>query len=124
MKKRIYIRVAKHNTGFMVKADKKPKREPLRASDYAEYRPTVLIALDLDIPDKEFDAARILLEAKIQETIPAVDIGQVGIDQEEPKEEEIDMIEPKEPISSMKVLEPSGTQAENGEGDQGSQETD
>lgn len=77
MKKRIYLRIAKYANGFMVKADKSPIQEPLRSSNYTKYRPTVLIALDLDIPDKEFDAARILLEAKIKETKPCVEIKQV-----------------------------------------------
>ena len=38
---------------------------------------TVLMALDLNIPDKEFDAVRIHLEADITHTEPAVEIRQV-----------------------------------------------
>ena len=82
MKKRIYLRIAKYSTGFMVKADKSPKQEPLRSSSYSKHQPTVLIALDLEIPDKEFDAARILLKAKIKETKPCVEIKQVEIEEE------------------------------------------
>ena len=93
MKRRIYLRIAKHRTGFMVKADKLPIQEPLRANNNSEYRPTVLIALDLEIPDKEFDVARILLEAKIKETIPVVEIEQVEIKEENAKKDLSDFAE-------------------------------
>ena len=75
MKKRIYLRVAKNKSGLSVRSESMPNYHPLRIK--REFLPTVLIALELDIPDKEFDAARILLEAKIKETIPAVEIEQV-----------------------------------------------
>lgn len=93
MKKRIYLRVAKCKTGLSVRAENSPNYHPIK---FKVFHPTVLIALDLDIPDKEFDAARILLEAKIQETEPAVEIKQI--------------VEEHKP--------------ENGTDDQGSEETD
>ena len=80
MKGKIYLRIAKLKKGFLVRADKTPNHQPIK---FGEYRPTVLIALDLDIPDKEFEASRILLEAKIQETEPAVEIKQVEIEKNE-----------------------------------------
>ena len=80
MRKRIYLRVAKCKTGMSVKVENNPNHQAIRIKNYL---PTILIALDLEIPDKEFDAARILLEAKIKETIPAVEIEQVGIKPED-----------------------------------------
>ncbi len=74
MKKRIYLRVGKCKTGLSVRVENNPNYHPIKLG---EYLPTIIIALDLDIPDKEFDAARILLEAKIKETKPAVEIEQV-----------------------------------------------
>lgn len=74
MRARVYLRIAKCRKGFIVRANQSPNPHPIK---FGEYRPTVSIALDLDIPDKEFDAARILLEAKIKETKPAVEIKQV-----------------------------------------------
>ncbi len=74
MKKRIYLRVGKCKTGLSIRVENNPNFHPIKLG---EYLPTVLIALDLDIPDKEFDAARILLKAKIEETKPAVEIEQV-----------------------------------------------
>jgi len=74
MKARIYLRIAKCKKGFLLRADKSPNHEPIK---FGEYRPTVLIALDLDIPNKEFDNSRILLEAKIKETKSCVEIKQV-----------------------------------------------
>ena len=67
----------------MVKSENKPNYSPIK---FGEYLPTVLVALDLEIPDKEFDAARILLEAKIQGTEPAVEVKQVIEEKEEESE--------------------------------------
>ena len=78
MKKRVYLRVAKCKTGLSVKVENNPNYQSIRIK---EYLPTVLIALDLNIPDKEFDKARILLEANIKESIPAVEIEQVEIEE-------------------------------------------
>ncbi len=86
MKARIYLRFAKCKEGFLVRVDKSPNLNPVR---HGGYKPTVSIALDLDIPDKEFDSTRILLEAKIKETIPAVEIKQVETEEEKPVAEEL-----------------------------------
>ena len=79
MKARIYIKIANGRKGVRVSASEKVDREPFLASTHNStyYLPTVLFALDLDIPDKEFEASRILLNAKIEETIPAVEVKQV-----------------------------------------------
>jgi len=80
MKQRIYIRIGKTKRNYIIRAEKNPNHEPLK---FGGFLPTVLIALDLDIPDKEFDSARILLQAKIKETVPAVEIEQVEVEQVE-----------------------------------------
>lgn len=78
MKTRIYLRVAKTGKRPKVSATLIAIREPLNNGTYNKvYYPTVLVALDLDIPDNEFDAVRILLEAKIKEVKPAVGIKQI-----------------------------------------------
>lgn len=79
MKTRIYLRVAKTEKKPKVAATLFPTNESLtNGSKYnLKYYPTVLVALDLDIPDKEFDTVRILLDAKIKEVKPAVEIKQV-----------------------------------------------
>lgn len=78
MKTRIYLRIAKSKAAgkIMVDASIKPKFEPLKTHAYRNplYQPTVQIALDIEIPDKEFEASRILLEAKIKEATPAVEV--------------------------------------------------
>lgn len=78
MKARIYLRIGQGSRGTLVRADKKPIYEPIVVGSYnKKYLPTVQIALDLEIPDKEFQASRILLEAKIKETNSCVDIKQI-----------------------------------------------
>lgn len=78
MKARLYVRIAKNGSRVKVQASTRPSFEPLERSNYGhEAIPTVQFALDVDIPDKEFDAARIRLEAKIKETTPCVSIKQV-----------------------------------------------
>ena len=79
MKTRVYIRIGKKSGKPKVAISLTPKSDSLDSgSSYnKKYYPTVLIGLDLDIPDKEFEATRILLEAKIKETKPAVEIKQV-----------------------------------------------
>jgi len=79
MRKRIYLRISNYGKGKVI-AGLRPNYEPL-SNGYPPadrvYYPTVMVALDLDIPEKEFDVARILLQAKISETKPAVEIKQV-----------------------------------------------
>lgn len=78
MKTRIYLRIAKGKRRTIVKADTKPNYESISTNGYnRQYFPTVQFTLDIDIPDKEFDASRILLNTKIKETKPAVEIKQV-----------------------------------------------
>lgn len=81
MQTRFYLRVAKTRYGLKVDASSKPKIEPLNTivgyPNRKKYYPTVLIAFNLEIPDKEFDKARILLEAKVEETEPLIEIKRV-----------------------------------------------
>lgn len=78
MKTRIYLRVAKMKRSYKAVASEKPKFEALTSGQYTKkYFPTVSLALDLEIPDSEFEASRILLEAKIKDTKPAVELKQV-----------------------------------------------
>jgi len=77
MKTRVYLRIARTNKGSKVVASMRPNFEALEPGGYGASYATVQIALDLDIPDKEFDKARILLEAKIKSSEPSDEIKQV-----------------------------------------------
>jgi hypothetical protein len=78
MKTRIYLRVARTKRGCAVHAATKPNHAPLATPGYKpQYHPTVIVALEIEIPDKEFEASRILLQAKITQATPAVEIKQV-----------------------------------------------
>jgi len=72
---RIYLRISKNG---IVKASRKPKFEALCSGggQYStiKYYPTIQIALDLKIDEKEFEATRILLETEINNSIPCVKI--------------------------------------------------
>lgn len=84
MKIRVYFRVAKKGKNFMVDCSKIPKYDALSTSGQPKkYFPTVHFATDIDIPDKEFDAARKLLDIKISETKPCITIDEV--DDEAPR---------------------------------------
>jgi len=82
MKQKIYLRIGKGNKGHRVAASTKPNLTPLvTGTNYrAKYMPTIQVALLIDIPDKEFDTSRILLEAKIESAEPAIEIRQVKND--------------------------------------------
>ena len=80
MKTRIYLRIARTRKGIKVIATTKLNYEAITTvKGYRSviHHPTVIVALDLDIPEKEFEAVRILLEAKICSTQPAVKIKQI-----------------------------------------------
>ena len=83
MKTRVYLRVAKKKSGkTKVTVSTRALHGALEEGNYLKTPlPTVLIALDLTIPDKEFDAARIQLEANIAKTTPAVQVKQVVDDE-------------------------------------------
>jgi len=74
-KYRIYIRINDKGT---VTAGKRPKFKPLPDNSYSKPRPTILIALDLDIPKEQFEATRILLEKKIEKSQPAIEITEMN----------------------------------------------
>lgn len=62
-KYRVYLKIAKARRarlGFLVEALKQPSPSPI------QNKPTICIALDLDIDDKEFMPDRILIEKKIE----------------------------------------------------------
>ena len=71
MKYRVYLRISKKG---LVRASTRPNYQALPGNDYSKPQPTVSIALDLDIDDKEFEATRILLEKKIANLKPAVEV--------------------------------------------------
>jgi hypothetical protein len=76
---RVYLRIGKKSVGSCkVDASTKPNYQTLMHG--REYLPTVLVALDLNIPDEEFDAARIKLDINITHTQPAVEVRQVQIE--------------------------------------------
>jgi len=79
MKDRVYLRVAKNGSKFKTAASSKPIKEPLFKGSYhnKEYLPTVLVALDMDINDREFDDARIELNITINRAEPAIEVRQV-----------------------------------------------
>ena len=81
----MFIRVAKTKKGFLVSATRNPNYEPLKNSSNGNYNPTVQFGLNLDIPDNEFDASRILLEAQIRNTNPAVEIHQLPTNEDRKK---------------------------------------
>ena len=84
MKKRIYLKIGRNGSSIKVKAMLKPNYEPLFKGTkhyQPKYLSTVVIALDIDIDDKEFDSARILLEARIESAEPAVEIHQIKNEQ-------------------------------------------
>ena len=79
MKIRCYLRIGKTERKYKVDVSTKPNNAAL-----TKYHvngevpiPTVLVALDLIIPDLEFDSARILLTANIEKSIPAAEIKQI-----------------------------------------------
>lgn len=80
MRGRIYLRIGKVGSRFRVDAGTKPKYDSLYTGtgNYNKQPiPTVLVALDLDIDDREFDAIRVLLETRIEHPEPAIHIRQV-----------------------------------------------
>lgn len=88
MKDRVYLRVAKDGSKFKAAASSKPIREPLSKGTYNNKRflPTLLIGLDLTIPDIEFEDTRIILEANVERAEPAVEVRQVRPEQVEEEE--------------------------------------
>ena len=72
---RVCLKIGKKSAGgCKFEALNKPNYKPLMNGK--EYLPTVLITLDLTIPDEEFEATRIKLDANILHTQPAIEIRQ------------------------------------------------
>ena len=69
---RVYLRMSENGR---VTASRKPNFEALETPRYIQ--PTIQIALDLFIDEKEFHATRILLEQKITNSKPCVESRQV-----------------------------------------------
>ena len=81
MKTRVYMKLAKTKRGhIMVWAGSRPNYTALRSSGYYDKKayPTVLFALDITIPDSEFTSAARLLEVKLKEAKPAVEINEAN----------------------------------------------
>jgi len=82
-KYRIYLKIARHRRakkGFMVDATKTPSPLPLKVG-YTSF-PTLSIALDLEIDDKEFAPDRILIEKKIESPKLSISIEQSNLIQQ------------------------------------------
>lgn len=80
VKERIYLRVGKTRRGLVVQAHSKPVYRAIETNKTyrgSTYNPTVLLAVDLDIPDKEFDKAKNLLDLKIKSSQPAIELKEV-----------------------------------------------
>ena len=85
MKCRVYLRVGKkkgkHYDNVLFVASKTPNYSALETqSSSGKCIPTVLIALDLDIPDDQFEATRILLEQKIKAVAPCIEIKEADLE--------------------------------------------
>jgi hypothetical protein len=77
MKIPVYLKIGKSPKGPRVEAKTKPDFKPFDSGHYnKKYYPTVLVKLNLDIPDKEFLAAKNELNLKIESTTPAIEIKQ------------------------------------------------
>jgi hypothetical protein len=77
MKTRIYLRIAKNNSKIKVAISTRPNYESLgngyKGKYYKAY-PTLLIALDINIDDKEFLSTNKLLDLKITSIKSAIEI--------------------------------------------------
>jgi len=81
-KHRIYLRITQRG---LVKASTKPNYYSLPDDKYSKPQPTLLFAIDLDIDEKEFESTRILLEAKINNPKPAIEIREGDLEKEKEK---------------------------------------
>lgn len=80
MKGRVYLRIAKDKGHLKFASSTKPKHDALKSGSLNNEKvlPTILIALDVDVPDREFDATRILLETNVETYEPAVQVRQIN----------------------------------------------
>lgn len=77
MKQRIYLQIAKDGSKVKVECSLKPKFKSLLKVYSKIPLPTIQIALDLDIADKEFDKSRVVLALTVKSSEPCVNIKQV-----------------------------------------------
>lgn len=77
MKQRIYLQIAKDGNKGKVECSLKPKYKSLMKGYTKTPLPTIQIALDLDIADKEFDKSRVVLALTVKSSEPCVNIKQV-----------------------------------------------
>ena len=88
MKFRVYLRVAKTSKTskgkqyFRTSSHSRPNYSALFKEGYQskQYYPTVLIALDLDIPDKAFQATEVALKLTEGQIEPAIEASGVDVD--------------------------------------------
>ena len=81
MKVPVYLMIGKTPKGPRIVAKMKPNYKPFDngvSPKYSnpKYYPTIIIKLNLDIPDSEFFAAKRQLDIKIEESTPAIEIKQ------------------------------------------------
>lgn len=83
MKARVYLRIAKNDNGrFSVKATTKPEFAAMvknKGYNSEQALPTILYALDLDIPDNAFSATANLLKIKLSEGYPATEVDEGNV---------------------------------------------
>jgi hypothetical protein len=84
MKIKAYLKVAKTPKGFKFEIKRKPCYKALNNGEgrymNTKYYPTVLVKINLDISDKEFDAAKNELDLKIESATPAIEISQENLE--------------------------------------------
>lgn len=79
MKKKIYLRIADPKISSMVQASNKKNLHPLANCDsygskYKKYYPTVLICLNVEIPDALFKEAQVELDVNVEKAKAAAEI--------------------------------------------------
>ncbi|GBR73139.1 hypothetical protein NO1_0571 [Candidatus Termititenax aidoneus] len=82
MKDKFYLRIGKKEKGFVVKASARPIYESLSTNPYAGTPlPTVLVCLEIDIPDERFAAIELKLP-EIKDAKECLEIKEVSDEKE------------------------------------------
>lgn len=89
MKQKIYLRIAKTNSGYSYKVDKKKNHKPMDDGYYKKtYFPTIVVGLNLEIPDRFFKEALAELDLKVENLEVA---SEIEIKEEAEKIEEVQL---------------------------------
>lgn len=84
MRDKVYLRIGKSRSGrFIYKVDKTKKNLPVSTGNN-NYLPTIIVGLNLDIPDEYFNKATAEIDLKVDKFETATDINVEG-DKDEPK---------------------------------------